>query len=64
MSASAVKKTLLSALNNRFVPYMKAVGFLPGYTDFNAKAVSEIDKANAAVSARNTAKARSAEESA
>lgn len=63
-SASAVKKSLLSALNNRFVPYMNAVGSLSGYTDFCAAVSSEIDKANAAVSARNTAKTAGAEENA
>lgn len=51
-SATSVKKTLLDALNTRLVPYLTAVGAIPGYSDFSAKVSSEIDKANSTVGAR------------
>lgn len=51
-SATVVKKTLLSVLNDRVVSYLSAVGKVPGYKDFVSKVESEIVKANSTVSAR------------
>ncbi len=48
--ATAVKKPLLSAINEKLVPYITAVGALNAeYADFGAKADVEIAKANASV---------------
>ncbi|MDE5897775.1 MAG: hypothetical protein K2H09_00690 [Treponemataceae bacterium] len=51
-SATSVKKSLVSVLNDRLVPYLSAVAALDGYRDFAARCEAEIAKANAAVSAR------------
>ena len=51
-SATSVKKSLISALNDKFVPYLSAVAPLADYKDFAAKCEAEIVKANATVSTR------------
>lgn len=54
-SATALKKPLLSAINDKFVPYMTAMVLSNSavYGDFAAKAESEIEKMNDAVAKRN-----------
>ena len=57
-SATSVKKSLFSVLNDKFVPYLSAVAPLADYKDFASKCETEITKANATVSGRKkTAKA-------
>ena len=51
-SATSVKKSLISALNDKFVPYLSAVAPLADYKDFATKCEAEIIKANATVSGR------------
>lgn len=51
-SATSVKKSLISVLNDKFVPYLSAVAPLADYKDFAAKCEAEITKANATVSTR------------
>lgn len=51
-SATSVKKSLFSALNDKFVPYLSAVAPLADYKDFASKCEEEITKANATVSGR------------
>lgn len=51
-SATSVKKSLISALNDKFVPYLSAVAPLADYKDFASKCEAEITKANATVSNR------------
>lgn len=51
-SATSVKKTLLTALNYKLVPYLTAVGALDSYKAFVSKCEAEITKANATVSTR------------
>lgn len=51
-SATSVKKTLLTALNYKLVPYLTAVGALDSYKVFVSKCEAEITKANATVSNR------------
>ncbi len=51
-SATAVKKTLLAALNYKLVPYLTAVSALESYKTFVSKCEAEITKANATVSTR------------
>lgn len=51
-SATAVKKTLLAALNYKLVPYLTAVSALESYKAFVSKCEAEITKANATVSTR------------
>lgn len=49
-SATAVKKTLVSAINEKLSPYITAMGAVNSdYADFGAKADMEISKANASV---------------
>lgn len=55
-SATAVKKSLVSTLNDKLVPYLTAVGALSGYKDFVSKVESEVDKANAIITARSSNK--------
>lgn len=54
-SATSVKKSLISALNDKLVPYLSAVAPLADYKDFAAKCEAEITKANATVSGRKKA---------
>lgn len=56
-SATAIKKTLLSAINDRFVPYITAMSISHAavYGDFAAKTDAEIEKINAAVAKRGKA---------
>jgi len=57
-SATSVKKSLISVLNDKLVPYLSAVAPLADYKDFASKCEAEIVKANATVSGRKkTAKA-------
>ena len=51
-SATSVKKTLLTALNYKLVPYLTAVGALDSYKAFVSKCEAEITKANVTVSTR------------
>ena len=51
-SATSVKKSLISALKDKFVPYFSAVAPLADYKDFASKCEAEIIKANATVSNR------------
>ena len=51
-SATALKKPLVAAINDRFVPYLTAVGTTEAYKDFAAKVEAEIGKINAAINAR------------
>lgn len=51
-SATVIKKTLLSVLNDRVVYYLSAVGKVPDYKNFVSKVESEIVKANSTVNAR------------
>lgn len=51
-SATSVKKTLLTALNYKLVPYLTAVGAFDSYKAFVSKCEAEITKANATVSTR------------
>lgn len=51
-SATSIKKSLISVLNDNLVPYLSAVASLAGYKDFAAQCEAEIAKANAAVSGR------------
>lgn len=51
-SATSVKKSLISVLNDKLVPYLSAVAPLADYKDFAAKCEAEITKANATVSGR------------
>lgn len=51
-SATSVKKSLISVLNDKLVPYLSAVAPLADYKDFASKCEAEITKANAAVSKR------------
>ncbi len=52
-SATDVKKTLLSIMNYKFIPYITAVSMLDSYKDFASKCETEINKANANVSSRS-----------
>lgn len=54
-SATSVKKSLISALNDKLVPYLSAVAPLADYKDFASKCEAEITKANATVSGRKKA---------
>ena len=51
-SATSVKKSLISVLNDKLVPYLSAVAPLADYKDFASKCEAEIAKANATVSGR------------
>lgn len=51
-SATSVKKSLVSVLNDKLVPYLSAVSPLADYKDFAVKCEVEITKANATVSKR------------
>lgn len=51
-SASSVKKSLLSVLNDRLVLYLSAVALLADYKDLASKFGNEIARANAAVRGR------------
>lgn len=51
-SATSIKKSLLSVLNDSFVPYVSAVSPLADYKDFASKCEAEINKANATVNGR------------
>ncbi|WP_296013141.1 DUF6261 family protein [uncultured Treponema sp.] len=51
-SATSVKKSLISVLNDKLVPYLSAVAPLADYKDFATKCEAEIAKANATVSKR------------
>lgn len=51
-SATSVKKSLISALNDKFVPYLSAVAPLADYKEFATKCEAEIIKANATVCER------------
>lgn len=51
-SATSVKKSLISVLNDKLVPYLSAVAPLADYKDFVSKCEAEITKANATVSKR------------
>lgn len=51
-SATSVKKSLISVLNDKLVPYLSAVAPLADYKDFASKCEAEITKANATVSKR------------
>lgn len=51
-SATSVKKSLISVLNDKLVPYLSAVAPLADYKDFASKCEAEITKANATVSGR------------
>ena len=51
-SATSVKKSLISVLNDKLVPYLSAVAPLADYKDFTSKCEAEITKANATVSGR------------
>ena len=51
-SATSVKKSLISVLNDKLVPYLSAVAPLADYKDFASKCETEIAKANATVSGR------------
>ena len=51
-SATSVKKSLISVLNDKLVPYLSAVAPLADYKDFASKCEAEIAKANATVSKR------------
>lgn len=52
-SATSVKKSLISVLNDKLVPYLSAVAPLADYKDFASKCEAEIAKANATVNGRN-----------
>lgn len=52
-SATSVKKSLISVLNDKLVPYLSAVAPLADYKDFASKCEAEITKANATVNGRN-----------
>lgn len=51
-SATSVKKSLISVLNDKFVPYLSAVAPIADYKGFASKCEAEITKANATVSNR------------
>ena len=51
-SATSVKKSLISVLNDKLVPYLSAVSPLADYKDFASKCEAEITKANATVANR------------
>ena len=51
-SATSVKKSLISVLNDKLVPYLSAVAPLADYKDFASKCEAEITKANETVSKR------------
>ena len=53
-SASSVKKPLVSAINDRLVPYLTAMAMANGtvYGDFATKAEKEISRVNETVSRR------------
>ena len=51
-SATSVKKSLISVLNDKLVPYLSAVAPLADYKDFASKCEAEIAKANETVSKR------------
>ncbi|WP_296663782.1 DUF6261 family protein [Treponema sp. UBA753] len=51
-SATSVKKSLISVLNDKLVPYLSAVAPLADYKDFASKCEAEITKANATVANR------------
>ena len=53
-SASSVKKPLVSAINDRLVPYLTAMAMANGtvYGDFALKAEKEISRVNETVSRR------------
>lgn len=51
-SATSVKKSLISVLNDKLVPYLSAVAPLADYKDFASKCEAEITKVNATVSKR------------
>lgn len=53
-SASAIKKPLLSAINDKLVPYLTAMALANAavYGDFSTKAAAEIERVNIAVAKR------------
>lgn len=63
-NASLIKKRLLSVLNGRLIPYLKAVVFAEECANYIGKFEMEVNRANAIVSAReNSAPVKSAETS-
>lgn len=56
-SATAIKKALLAAINDKFVPYITAMNMAKNsvYADFAAKTFVEIEKVNSAVAKRGKA---------
>lgn len=54
-SATAVKKTLLSVMNDRLVPYLTAMAQVEPYKAFAAQAEAEVKKTNDAVAKRGAA---------
>lgn len=59
-SATVIKKTLLSVLNDRVVYYLSAVGKVPDYKNFVSKVETEIIRANSTVNARKKSEKASA----
>ena len=59
-SATSLKKPLLSAINDKLVPYLTAMNLANKavYGDFTAKVESEIDKINASVAHRSASSAK------